>query len=60
MNVTNYALWTAVITPLSHSFKVDYRTLSSVVRDQEEAGNGLLILGSTAEALNLPLEEKKK
>lgn len=60
MNVTNYSLWTAVVTPLTQTSAVDYRTLSSVVRDQEEAGNGLLILGSTAEALNLPLEEKKK
>lgn len=60
MNVTNYALWTAVVTPLSHSSAVDYRALSSIINDQVEAGNGLLILGSTAEALNLPLEEKKK
>lgn len=60
MNLTNYALWTAVVTPLSHSFAVDYRALNSIIHDQEEAGNGLLILGSTAEALNLALEEKKK
>lgn len=60
MNVKNYSLWTAIVTPLTHNFHVDYRALSSVVRDQEEAGNGLLVLGSTAEALNLPLEEKKK
>lgn len=60
MNVNNFPLWTAVVTPLSHSFQVDYRALTSLIHDQEEAGNGLLILGSTAEALNLPLEEKKK
>lgn len=60
MNLNNFSLWTAVVTPLSQNFHVDYRALTSVVRDQEEAGNGLLILGSTAEALNLPLEEKKK
>ena len=60
MNVSNYTLWTAVVTPLTHTLNVDYRTLSSLVHDQEDAGNGLLILGSTAEALNLPLEEKKK
>lgn len=60
MNIKDYSLWTAVVTPLAHNFQVDFRALSSLVRDQEEAGNGLLILGSTAEALNLPLEEKKK
>ena len=60
MNVTNYTLWTAIVTPLDQASLVDYRALSSIVRDQEEAGNGLLVLGSTAEALNLPLFEKKK
>jgi 4-hydroxy-tetrahydrodipicolinate synthase len=60
MNVTNYTLWTAIVTPLDQASHVDYRALSSIVRDQEEAGNGLLVLGSTAEALNLPLSEKKK
>ena len=60
MNVTNYTLWTAIVTPLDQSTHVDYRALSSIVRDQEEAGNGLLVLGSTAEALNLPLAEKNK
>jgi 4-hydroxy-tetrahydrodipicolinate synthase len=60
MNVTNYTLWTAIVTPLDQASHVDYRALSSIVRDQEEAGNGLLVLGSTAEALNLPLTEKKK
>jgi 4-hydroxy-tetrahydrodipicolinate synthase len=60
MNLTNYTLWTAIVTPLDQASHVDYRALSSIVRDQEEAGNGLLVLGSTAEALNLPLSEKKK
>ncbi len=60
MNLTNYTLWTAVVTPLTQSFKVDYPAFGSLINDQVEAGNGLLILGSTAEALNLTLEEKKK
>lgn len=60
MNVSNYALWTAVITPLAQSNEVDYQALETVIRDQEEAGNALVILGSTAEALNLKLEDKKK
>jgi 4-hydroxy-tetrahydrodipicolinate synthase len=60
MNLNDYPLWTAVVTPLAQDHQVDFRALTSLIRDQEEAGNGLLILGSTAEALNLPLEEKKK
>jgi len=60
MNLANYPLWTAVVTPLGQDFHVDFRALTALVKDQEEAGNGLLILGSTAEALNLTLTMKKK
>lgn len=60
MNLTDFSLWTAVVTPLTQNSEVDYRALSSLVHDQEDAGNGLLILGSTAEALNLTLNDKKK
>lgn len=60
MNPNNFQLWTAVVTPLSQDSTVDYQALTSIVRDQEEAQNGLLILGSTAEALNLTLSDKKK
>ena len=60
MNLSNFPLWTAVVTPLTNESKVDYRALTSLIHDQEEAQNGLLILGSTAEALNLPLDEKKR
>ena len=59
MNVKNYALWTALVTPLNQEGKVDYLTLSKLVKEQEHAGNGLLILGSTAEALNLNLSSRK-
>ncbi len=60
MNLNDFTLWTAVVTPLTSESTVDYRALTSVVRDQDEAQNGLLILGSTAEALNLTLADKKK
>lgn len=60
MNLTSYATWTAVITPLNANFEVDYDSLASVVKAQDAAKNGLLILGSTAEALNLTLTDKKK
>jgi 4-hydroxy-tetrahydrodipicolinate synthase len=60
MNPKDYALWTAVITPLSHNNEVDYESLGALLEEQQAAGNGLLILGSTAEALNLGVEDKKK
>ena len=59
MKVQDYALWTAVVTPFTNDGAVDFESLTKVVNQQIEAKNGLLILGSTAEALNLTLEMKK-
>lgn len=59
MNFSNYALWTAVVTPLMENGQVDFESLTRVVKQQDEAKNGLLILGSTAEALNLNLSVRK-
>ncbi len=60
MNVTNYALWTAVVTPLLPNGSLDLESLTRLVNEQVEAGNGLLILGSTGEALNLNLKTRKQ
>ncbi len=59
MNLNDYPLWTALITPLHQDGSLDFSSLKTLVRQQERAKNGLLILGSTGEALNLSLEEKK-
>lgn len=59
MNVKNYSLWTALVTPLTQEGSVDYESLSIVVKEQEAAGNGLLVLGSTGEALNIGLSTRK-
>ncbi|MFP5387308.1 MAG: dihydrodipicolinate synthase family protein, partial [Bacteriovoracia bacterium] len=59
MSLSNYALWTAVVTPMLENGAVDFESLSRVVEEQDAAGNGLLILGSTAEALNLNLTSRK-
>lgn len=53
-------LWTAVITPLNQQGQVDLKSFENLLREQEEAKNGVVILGSTGEALNLGLEEKKE
>ncbi len=60
MNVSNYSLWTAVVTPFLEDGTVDYKSLEILLRDQEKAQNGIVILGSTGEALNLEAEEKKE
>lgn len=59
MNINQFPLWTAVVTPLKPDGSVDLESLAHLVNQQVEAKNGLLILGSTAEALNLKLTDKK-
>lgn len=59
MNLSSHSLWTAVITPMLDTGAVDFESLTRVVNQQVEAQNGLLILGSTAEALNLSLTDRK-
>ena len=60
MNYQTPHLWTALVTPLNSDHTVDYDSLKKLVDEQVSAKNGLLILGSTGEALNLSLEDKKK
>ena len=59
MNMQDYSLWTAVVTPLLETGAVDFDSLTKIVKQQTDAKNGLLILGSTAEALNLNLATRK-
>jgi 4-hydroxy-tetrahydrodipicolinate synthase len=55
----NFPLWTAIVTPMNTDGSVDYTSFEAILRKQEEAGNGVLILGSTGEGLNLNEEEKR-
>lgn len=59
MDLSKHSLWTAVITPLLENGSVDFESLTRLVQEQDAASNGLLILGSTAEALNLNLATRK-
>ncbi|MEX2573278.1 MAG: 4-hydroxy-tetrahydrodipicolinate synthase [Balneolaceae bacterium] len=58
MNFRQVKLWTALITPMDDSGEVDYESLETIVRKQEAAGNGILLLGSTGEGLALTIGEK--
>jgi 4-hydroxy-tetrahydrodipicolinate synthase len=60
MNLNDYSLWTALVTPLTPGLQVDFFSLEKLVKEQEQAGNGLLILGSTGEALNLSIDLRKQ
>src|SRR5699024_1765485 len=60
MSITNTKLWTALITPMDEQGDLHLDELVSLIRRQEEAGNGVLLLGSTGEGLALGLKEKKE
>lgn len=51
-------LWTAMITPFLKG-AVDYESFHTLMKAQKEAGNGVLLLGSTGEAFSISEEERK-
>lgn len=58
--LNNFPLWTAIVTPMNLDGTVDYISFEKILREQESAQNGVVILGSTGEALNLDKDECKK
>ncbi|MBQ4850124.1 4-hydroxy-tetrahydrodipicolinate synthase [Pseudoalteromonas sp. MMG012] len=58
-DLSNYPLWTALVTPFDANNQVDYDTLHSLVNEQAQANNGILLLGSTGEGLALSSAEHK-
>jgi len=56
----NFPLWTAIVTPMNTDGSVDFKSFETILKKQEDAGNGVLILGSTGEGLNLNEEEKRE
>lgn len=59
MKLNDYSLWTALVTPLTPGLEIDFKSLENILKEQDDAGNGILLLGSTGEALNLDIEAKK-
>lgn len=60
MDLNKYPLWTAVITPMKEDGTVDYESYGALLKEQEAAGNGVLTLGSTGEALNIDESERRE
>lgn len=61
MNIQNIILWTAIITPLgADGSHVDYDSFEKLLRAQEEAGNGIVLLGSTGEGLAFNDKEREE
>ena len=59
-DISDYLVWTAIITPLNTDGSVDYDSLKSLLQEQVQAGNAITILASTGEGLNLDLAERKQ
>ena len=57
-NLNQTSLWTALITPLSASGEIDFASLENIANAQAQAGNGLVLLGSTGEGLALTSQEQ--
>lgn len=60
MSLTETNLYTALVTPMKENGDLHLDDLASLIHRQDEAGNGVLVLGSTGEGLALPLEDKKQ
>ena len=59
-DLDNICVWTALVTPMYEDGSVDYDSLAFCVRRQEQAGNGIVILGSTGEGLALSEREQRR
>ncbi len=60
MRLNDTILWTALVTPMKQNGEINRDELASLIHKQDEAGNGVLILGSTGEGLALSLEDKQE
>ncbi len=60
MKAKQQYLWTALITPFAADGAVDYAGLAELIKQQDNAGNGILLLGSTGEAMALAEDEKRE
>lgn len=56
--VSNCQLWTALITPFHQNGSIDFDSLAKIAKAQVQAGNGILLLGSTGEGLALTNDEQ--
>ncbi|WP_404341456.1 4-hydroxy-tetrahydrodipicolinate synthase [Pseudoalteromonas mariniglutinosa] len=59
INLNNYPLWTALVTPFTESGDIDFTVLEQLVAEQQAANNGIILLGSTGEGLALTLKEQQ-
>jgi 4-hydroxy-tetrahydrodipicolinate synthase len=53
-------LWTALITPFDQRGRIDFDSLIALLERQQEAENGIVLLGSTGEGLAINDDDKKR
>ena len=58
-NLAQYPLWTALVTPFNDNGEIDFENLAQLVSEQQDANNGILLLGSTGEGLALTTTEQQ-
>ncbi|TLU67158.1 4-hydroxy-tetrahydrodipicolinate synthase [Thalassotalea litorea] len=56
--LADYSTWTALVTPFDELGAIDFDCLTDLVRQQSDAGNAILLLGSTGEGLAIQLEDQ--
>ena len=56
--LNNYSTWTALVTPFDSNGDIDFNSLKVIANEQNDAGNGILLLGSTGEGLALTSEQQ--
>jgi len=57
-SINETVLWTAIVTPFTENNAIDFDSLATIATKQAQAGNGIVLLGSTGEGLALTLPEK--
>ena len=57
-SLEGFPLWTALVTPFYDNNHIDFDSLKKIATAQAQAGNGLLLLGSTGEGLALTSAEQ--
>lgn len=57
-SVANIQLWTALVTPFLPNGDIDFNNVTQLAKQQEAAGNGITLLGSTGEGLALTQQEQ--
>jgi 4-hydroxy-tetrahydrodipicolinate synthase len=60
LSLSDFPLWTALITPFTPQGEVDYHALARLVDEQQQANNAILLLGSTGEGLALEQSEQQQ